>query len=389
MTKKQIVRAVAFSLVLLCMFCFLSDVFENEPNRRNTIPVRTYYNLEEDTLDFALVGTSGIDRYWLAAKAYEERGMASFAFAINHFPSWAMLPIAKDIAKRHENLKLLIIDMRPFTANYVNVGLNRYENRARIAVEALPFFSKARFEVINRTLEIISENVEGEDRFDLSYFFTFIKHHSRWSEKNFDLYAETEYETSDYMGAFINKSYTLRKLEAPAKTYVTDERLALDPICLENLYELLEWLKTQDFEVLFLNTPHSQTETETKRQNSVQDILDKEGYKYLHCNLNGKRYDLQNDFYNPEHMNYYGAEKFTALFAEYLARHYDFPDRRGDEHWSQWEGTYANIRKTITSWEAILEKREESAAQATTQPTTQAATQPSTQPAVQAEDSQS
>lgn len=384
MTKKQLLRAAAFFLVMLCMFCFLSDVFENEPNRRNTTPVRTYYNLEQDTLDFALIGTSGIDRYWLASKAYEEKGMASYSFAINHFPSWAMLPMAKDIARKHDNLQLLIIDMRPFTANYVNAGLNRYENRARITVEALPFFSLARLQVIDRTLEIISENVEGESRFNLSYFFNFIKHHSRWSEKDFDLYAETEYVTSDYMGAFINKSNTLRTLSEPATTYVTEERLALDSVCLENLYELLDWAKDQDFEVIFLNTPHSQTKTETTRQNTIRDILDEEGFKYIHYDLDGDIYDLQNDFYNPEHTNYYGAEKFTDVFMEYLTENYDFPDRRGDEHWSQWEGTYANIRKTITGWEAILEAKRkaaeekearEAAAQTTTRATTEAVTQ--------------
>ncbi len=351
MTKKQITRAVAFFLVLMCMFCFLSDVFENKSNRRNTTSVRTYYSLERDTLDVALLGTSGIDRYWLASKAYEEQGLATFALSTNHFPSWIMMPMIKDIVRKHKSLKLLVVDMRPFTTTYTGSGIDKYENRARICTEALPFFSLARFEAINRALKTINENVEGASRFDISYFFTFIKHHSRWTEKDFDLYDEVEYKISDYMGAYMHKYFSLKTMDEPIATSVSDARSPLDLVCLENLYELFNYFEKQTFEVLFLNTPHSQSRLETRRINYLCDILDENGYKYLNCNLDGTVYDLKNDFYNAEHMNYYGAEKFTNEFANYLVKHYGFSDHRGDGRYYQWEGTYDNIRKTVAGWE--------------------------------------
>ncbi len=351
MTKKQITRAVAFFLVLMCMFCFLSDVFENAPNRKNTIPIRTYYSLERDTLDVALLGTSGIDRYWLAAKAYEERGIASYALANNAFPSWLLLTMAKELERKHDGLKLLVVDMRPFVVNHIDGSPVKFENRARSLTEALPFFSLARLEAINKLLELRSETFEGENRFDLSLFFTFIKHHSRWSEEDFDLCEEIEYETSPYMGAYIHKSASIRTVDKPLTTYISEERSELDPICLQDLYELLDYFKEQDFEVLFINTPHSQNEREAKRMNTLCDILVKEGFKYLDCALDGRIYDLQKDFYNTGHVNYYGAEKFTAWFINYLDKNYEIPDRRGDKKYSQWEGTYGNIRKTIENWE--------------------------------------
>ena len=354
MTKKQLVRVVSFVLVLICCFCFLSDVFQNGSNRRNTTPIRTYYNLERDTLDVVLLGTSGIDRYWLASKAYEEQGLGSYALAFNHFPAWLVKTMAKDVIKKHKDLKLLVIDMRPFTASYVGAKSNRFENRIRIVTEALPFFSTARFEAIDRSLKVFSENVEDVNRFDLSYFFNFIKHHSRWTEDDFDVYNEVEYATSEYMGAFIHKSYSLRGMDAPVTTFETDERYPLDGVCLEYLYELFDYLDEQEYEVLFLNTPHAQSETEAMRMNSLCDILDKEGYNYIRYELDSNLFDLQKDFYNPEHMNYYGSEKFTAVFEKYLADHYEFADRRGDERYYQWEGTYNNIKKTITKWEAKL-----------------------------------
>lgn len=357
MIKKQIARVVAFLLVLLCMFCFLSDVFENGPNRRTTTHVRTYYALEKDTLDVVLLGTSGIDRYWLASKAYEERGMATYALGINHLPVWVILPLVKDIVRKHEGLKLLAIDMRPFTASYTDQGIGRYEDRARMATEALPYFSLARFEAIDRTLKTISENVEGESRFDLSYYFTFIKHHSRWTEKDFNLYDEIEYKTSPYMGAFMHKFFSLHTLEEPAVTNVTDERSPIDLVCMEYLYELFDYLKAQNIEVLFLNTPHAQSKLETKRLNYLCDVFDEHGFKYINYEFDGKVYDLKNDLYNVDHFNYYGSEKFTDIFADYLQSNYELPDRRGDERYYQWEGTYDNVKKIVAEWEAKRAKK--------------------------------
>lgn len=351
MTKKQLTRAVAFFLVLMCMFCFLSDVFENKPNRKNTVPLRTYYSLERDTLDVALLGTSGIDRYWLAAKAFEENGMASYALANNAFPSWLLLTMAKELERKHDGLKLLIVDMRPFVVNHVNGSLNKFENRARSLTEGIPFFSIARFEAINKVLKLRSEIFEGESRFDLSFLFTFIKHHARWSEEDFDIYAETEYELSPYMGAYIHKGSSIKTLDQPLTTVITDRREELDPVCLDDLYELLDYFKNQDFEVMFINTPHSQNEQEAKRINTLCDILTEKGFRYIDCALDEKLYDLQNDFYNTGHVNYYGAEKFTAWLTGYINENYDIPDRRADERYSQWEGTYDNIKKSIAKWE--------------------------------------
>lgn len=362
MIKKQLVRAVAFLLVMLTMFCFLSDVFENGSNRVNTYTARTYFELEKDTLDVAFLGTSGIDRYWLAAKAYEERGIASYAFGINGYPAWLMLPMIKEFVKSHDTLKLLVIDMRAFNASYIGADKKRYDTRARTVIDALPFFSAARLGCINKTLEVISENVEGENRFDLSYFFTFINYHSRWSEDNFDIYSETEYETSPYMGAFMHKSLSIRPNPKPMLTCVTDERKALDPLCLDTLYELLDYFDTQDFEVLFLSTPNEQSERDARRLNTMCDILDEKGYKYLCCDLDENMYDLHEDFYNPDHVNYYGSEKFTAWLMNYFEGRYELPDRRGDERYSQWEGTYDNVKKTISEWEAAKQVKNEAAA---------------------------
>lgn len=359
MTKKQFLRVVAFSLVLVCMFVFLCDLFENGESRLASPKIRTYYDLEDNTLDMAMVGTSGIDRYWLAPKAYDERGLASYALASDGVPSWLLLPLIKDITRKNEDLKLLVIDMRPFVGSYSGQELTKFDIRARYTIDSLPFFSLARFESINRVLELTSENFEDASRFDISYLVNFIRYHSRWSEDGFSINDELDASTSEYMGAFIQKSLSLRPMAKPAVAEPTDRREALDPICMENLYELFDYLSQQDYEVLFLKTPHGHKEYKTARFNELCDILDKEGYNYLNCDLDPEIYDAKNDFYNADHVNYYGSEKFTEWFTDYIYENYELPDHRGDDRYYQWEGVYDKIKETISHWEDLLRKREE------------------------------
>lgn len=86
--------------------------------------------------------------------------------------------------------------------------------------------------------------------------------------------------------------------------------------------------------------------------NTLCDILDERGYKYIRFPLDEKIYDKTKDFIDDGHVNYYGAEKFTPVFAKYLVENYDLPDHRDDVRCIEdWVGPYDTIKKRIASWE--------------------------------------
>ena len=72
MTKQQITKVVAFCLIVCIMLLCLCDLFEHNNLSNYSRRIHTYRTLEEDTVDAVFLGTSGVDRYWIAAKAYEE-----------------------------------------------------------------------------------------------------------------------------------------------------------------------------------------------------------------------------------------------------------------------------------------------------------------------------
>ena len=349
MTKNQIIRMVAFLLVVSMLLLALCDLFEYE-NSHISERIETYQNLPKNTVDAVMVGTSGIDRYWITPKAYEEHGITAYPFSTDGMPSW-MIKIMLKEAEKHQDFQLAVIDMRAFLNTYKE-GSAKFDAAARRVIDGLDFFSFTRYEAINTTLKLRMKTGDPEaKRYDPSFFLSFIKYHSKWENEDFS-FDEIKDPESMSLGFLMHSTASIKQLGEDAKTVKSKERMALDPICEEVLYDLLDYLKKQDYQVLFLDTPHCHSDTEAKRMNTMCDILKEEGFSYLVCDVNDGVYDLRTEFYNDGHVNYYGAEKFTEWFGEYLSISYDFPDRRLDKKCDKdWIGVYDYIKDGIKVFE--------------------------------------
>ena len=355
MTKNQIIRTVAFLLVVSVLLLTLCDLFEYE-NSHISERIETYQQLPEDTVDAVLVGTSGIDRYWVTPKAYEEHGITAYPLSTDGMPPW-MIKIMLKEAEKNQDLQLAVIDMRSFLTTYKE-GSHKFDAAARRVIDGLDFFSFTRYEAISTTLKLRMKTGDPEaERYDPSYFLSFVKYHSKWESESFS-FDELKNSESMSLGFMMHSGASIKKLGEEKKNIKSDEKMELDPICEEVLYDLLDYLKKQDYQVLFIDTPHCHTSTEAKRMNTMCDILESNGFSYLVCDLDSK-YNLKEDFYNDGHVNYYGAEIFTEWFGKYLSDSYDFPDRRLDKECDEdWIGVYDYIKDGIRIFEDAKAKKE-------------------------------
>jgi hypothetical protein len=113
--------------------------------------------------------------------------------------------------------------------------------------------------------------------------------------------------------------------------------------------------------VLFIDSPKCFEESEMARTNQILNLLEAEGFQCL--NFYTEKYDgsftleldPENDFYNLNHVNYYGAEKYTEVLADYLDENFDLPDRRNDEAVKKdWDGVYDALVEKVREFEALL-----------------------------------
>ena len=354
MGKKRLIRAVVFCAIAAIGLYFLCDLFETKTTHMSQ-RMDLYHAQEKNTVDGVIVGSSGVDRFWVAAQAFEDYGMTVLPLSTDGISSWLMLDMVKE-AFRNQSPKLVIIDGRCFVRDPRDPDID-IDVVSRRVIDILPFFSSNRLEAIQRTKRVLkAADPESQPALDISYFFSFIRFHGMWEgdELTFDSVGS---DPSKYLGMYMNKGAAITNEIDLSEG--TDERIPLDDISEEYLRELIDYLKGKDCEVLFLITPHEATRPEyLARYNSVQDIVESEGIPCMFYTSKelmaqyGDYFDEKTDFYNSGHTNYVGAKKFTTIFAEYLHENYDLPDHREDERCAEWfearehmEKRYAKLYK--------------------------------------------
>ncbi|MBR2892522.1 MAG: hypothetical protein IKB94_01585 [Clostridia bacterium] len=353
MKNKNLVRSLIFSALVIALLLTLCNLFEYN-NDHSSQRLQTYKDLKRNSVDAVILGTSGMDRFWIGAKAYEEYGISIYPITTEGMPSWVTVPMLKEAEKR-QNLKLVVMDMRSFLGDYPYDSL-KFDVQSRRAIDILDLFSMTRLEAIINTHKAIKQaGVEDAPAIDISYFLSFVRYHGMWEEEGFS-FDELKNPKSKYMGFYMHKDYTTSPILEYTPTVETEERIPLDPVAQTWLDKFLEYIGKQDYEVMFLQTPSTRTKTEAGRLNTLKDYLETRGYTCMVLDIDESIYDLENDFYNDGHVNYYGAEKFTEMFAEYLTENYDLPDRRGDEDCDDWVGVYDVIKAQIKKFEQAAEK---------------------------------
>ncbi len=352
MKNKKLVRSLVFAVLVFALLFTLCDLFEYS-NNHSSQRLQTYQDLEKNTVDAVFVGTSGLDRFFIGPKAYEEYGMTVYPITTEAMPSWVMIPMLKEATKKQDP-KLVMIDMRSFLSNYPE-GTSKFDVHSRRVIDILDFFSMTRLEAIVNTHKVLRAEVEDAPLIDLSYYLSFIRYHGKWEEEGFS-FDELENPKSKYMGFFMHNTLSVSPIMEYKPTVETDERIPLEEVSQYWLDELLKYVEKQDYEVVFIQTPNTRTRNEAGRLNTMSDYLSERGYECLIYDIDEETYDLETDFYNDGHVNYYGAEKFTDMFAEYLNENYDLPDRRGDKDCKDWEGVYDVIKNQIKKYEKSAAK---------------------------------
>ena len=184
MTKKQFIRSIAFFMAVAVMVLALCDLFDMDNTYNYNQRYCTYRNFPKDTVDAVILGTSGVDRYWIPSQAYEEYGITVYPLSTDAFPAW-LYKYAVDEALRFQDVDLLILDIRPFTLEECNI--NDMDIRARRFLDALTPFSINRIKGCFETMKIRDDVDKSASRLDLSYLFPIIKFHGKWADDDYSI----------------------------------------------------------------------------------------------------------------------------------------------------------------------------------------------------------
>lgn len=348
MNLKQGVRLIVFLLVFLCLFFYAANIFhfpESHISRR----FHTFYEEEKNTLDAVYIGSSAVDRYWAAPFAWGNYGIAVYPLSSNAQPTAAVKFLIEESLKYQEP-KLFIVDLRgtlkaPEDVSGVNVR----------AVTDNMKFSVNRLKAIDYLTDFAK--ISGSDVAD--YYLPFIKYHGRWDDGKGDGIGKSDFEeaTTMFKGSFVIRKLSGRRIPFEEGAKPTEERALLEPEVEAVLRDLLVYCKEKNLDVLFVNSPYVISLEDRIHNNAVYDLINE--YEYPVIEFNDKYQELgidfQKDYYNPDHVNAYGAFKYTSYLSEYLIKQYGLEDKRSKPEYESWDHSYRQYAKYMKQ---ILGKEE-------------------------------
>lgn len=334
---KKLIRAVLFAALFLVIACHLSYIlrpYSGSASRKN---ICGFYAEEDDTIDIAFVGASSVFAFWEPMEFWHEYGVTSYNFAAGTLPPQFIKYCLEEIRKTQEP-SLYVIDLRPFTVAekgyYLETDVPNMDHDVPIRNIVDNFkYSPTRAKMIQEGIP------SSYDK--LPYYLDLIKYHTEWPRlRDARSLGFASNETHDSLKGF-KLTDKFKKVKFKDHSAVT-KRKPLTKRLNTVLYELLDYCKKENLQVLFLVNSYCQTKTDKKNFNFISDAVTGYGFDFLNTNDHYKEIGLKysRDYYDPSHVNIFGADKYTDFVGKYLMDNYTFTDKRGQDAYASWDSDY-------------------------------------------------
>ncbi len=337
--QKKVTRTVKVSVFLLIIMasCLGLQQYVLRNVDHNSLRVEGFYQETPGSLDAVFIGASDMYTSFIPGRAYEKYGFTSYLLASESITSDGVLTAVKEVV-RTQNPQLVVVEANAFLYS----DTKNDQNQAYIH----KFFDNLPFSL--NKLDYIQKNVPVDDRWE--YIFPLIKYHGLWTEYPERFYMMASDLTLDMRGYNYLKGFRTTAQVFKSKTpslneqiYTEHDTLPLDPKLETQLRELMDYAKQNDVNLVFVRAPHYVTKStydRVKRSNQIAHIVNEEGFSYYTFESDARDIgiDDQHDFYNEEHMNVYGALKFTDYVAERFVNVEDLkPGFLTDEQKESWK----------------------------------------------------
>lgn len=343
---KQAVSCVIFLALVWTVFLHCTYLFRE--TKMNTRPqILGFYLEEPDSLDIVFVGPSSVHNYWNAMVAWHEYGITSYSYSVSSMTADGMQYCLREIQKTQDPV-VVVVDVRRYLSRYSNGDIN--ESGYRNFFDSLDF-DLERLEAVNyvRKLRGISVKDAVTEFIDLIYYHS--NRSALASRSNWEMW-DNRIENPPYYGSF----YKATRIQHPLiheflqkPTMETDEASPLNESDERALRDFLTYCGENKIEVLLTASPYIFYEKDLKEFNRIANIAEEYNTPFLNMNQRLDEIDLDYsvDFFNPDHLNIFGMEKYTRYVADYLKEHYAIPDRRDDAFAAAWDELYSKYEEDI------------------------------------------
>lgn len=328
----KIIGFCVFAILLVSIFCKVTYLFRNVGyNRRHIVGIK-----QENDLDMVYIGGSAAFMYWQPLKAWNDCGFTSYNYATDTIQAESIKAYVEEV-RTCQNPDLFVIGVRAF--QYYSDDPE--EAGLRNSTDVMDITSVARYHLLN---DYSHNRVLADDTDVASYYFDIAKYHTNTD----NLGLSAAWSLSNNEGVSLEKGWEWKNeyayLEEPVDFH-TEEREELPANALKILRELLTYCRDEELNVLFVVCPYYISAEDQAKYNTIGDTIESYGFAYLNANeyYDEMGIDFTTDFYNRNHVNLFGAEKYTEFLENYIVQNYCLEDHRGDSSYDSWNEAYHNF----------------------------------------------
>lgn len=339
------IKIMSFCLLALLGIGSTENVMKHQFTS-DEIRVKNFYRLEKNSLDMVFIGASTTFTDYSAPLAWHEKGITSYSLATNMAPMGLAKSMLKE-ARKTQKPKLFVIDVNGVLYN------DRQESKEgslRLWIDNMKFS-------INK-LETIKELIPKTKTF--SFVFPLMKYHGNWEK----LHESIKMTQQQINNMFDKDHLSIAGMEGNSnidpQTGLIDINYYPNSSQLYNksgaaLKDLLEYCKSNEMDnVIFTNMPRFYNSKNIKERGIILaagDLIKSYGYQFYDFDYYVNEIGLNplTDFYNTNHLNIYGQEKFTSFMIETIEKDYDLSSEHSEEIKNHWNKEYEGYQK-VYQW---------------------------------------
>ncbi len=321
---KKILKCIIF----IFLFCIIwSKVFSFLWLPKNNIS--SFYDEQKNTLDVIYIGSSYVHHHYNPLLAYDLYGFTTGLLSTGLQPFVSTKYLIKETLK-YQKPKLYIIDITKISDDFEE---DFSEEWSRAVIDAMRL-SKNKINLINQILK--TSNVDKKEY--INYYFSFFKYHNAWKNINSHTFYDVPYK--GYY--FYSPSFEVR----PQEEYIwKSETINLPSQNKTILLDLISYIKNNNLNVLFIVPKSRFWSPNQEMLNDAISIIEENGFDFINFStIEDLKISTSTDFYDFDHLNVYGATKYTLYLANYLKSHYSLENHKGDPLYESWNTEYEKFK---------------------------------------------
>jgi len=325
-TQHPFLRVIGFIFVFCIFFSIASQVLSKKYNYDSQ--TTTFYKQPKDSIDVLFLGASGFYRGVSPLIMWEEQGFTSYTRAIPAQQAFTTYYYFLE-SLEYQNPKVVVLDAYRLV-NSAHFEIQEFAYRA--SYEPMRF-SRVKLQSL---LDITSES---DPSVLLGYIFPLYRYHNRWKElekEDWRIFRNNADEP--FKGQAV--TFRIYPTSLPDNFMApTDEIGGIKEISREYYEKIIQLCLEKDIEVILVSMPRLER-SDYFEYAAVSKFSEEYGLTLIDYNLpelmDVVGFDPLTDMADKNHVNAFGAEKFSRHLGDYISTQFNLADKREDPNFNQW-----------------------------------------------------